>query len=134
MAKAKFKTGEWTKINNLVKTSAKKYGLPQKRDNSVVIGTFNICELSKVKSRSTKAWNLLKRICERFDLLAIQEVADNLEGIWHLKSLLGPKETVIIKYKSNPHGILFNLGDIYTEIFKESELQEAINKPKYPAS
>jgi endonuclease/exonuclease/phosphatase family metal-dependent hydrolase len=89
MGKSKFTKSEWASINRLFSTSSGDFGLPQRRDKSVVLGTFNIRELGKVKNRSTQAWDFIAETCERFDLLAVQEVADNLEGIAHIKGKLG---------------------------------------------
>lgn len=91
MAKSKFKKSEWDRIKDLASTSAEDFGLPQRRSDSVVLGTFNIRELGKITNRSSQAWDFLQMICERFDLIAIQEVADNLEGIKHIKEGLGDK-------------------------------------------
>jgi endonuclease/exonuclease/phosphatase family metal-dependent hydrolase len=84
MAKKKFSTAEWKKIMKLADSSSQDYGFPQRRDKSVVIGTFNIRKLGQVKGRSNGAWDFLTMICERFDLLAIQEVMDDMAGIREL--------------------------------------------------
>lgn len=89
MAKT-FTKAEWKKINDLFKnldgeTAYKQYGLPPRRNKSVLIGSFNIRKLGKPDGKSDKAWDFLARICERFDLLAVQEVMDDLRGIRKLK-------------------------------------------------
>lgn len=90
MAKRKFTEAEWKQIANLAKTSAEDYGLPQRRHKSVVIGTFNIRKLGKVTGRSTQAWDFLAMVCERFDLLAVQEVMFDLGGTLELlKRMVG---------------------------------------------
>lgn len=90
---ASFNNAEWQKISTtLTKCLAQEkepFGLPEKREKSVLLGTFNIRELGKVENRTQQAWDFLKMICERFDLLAIQEVQDNLDGIRHLHKGLG---------------------------------------------
>lgn len=97
MAKKKFKAAEWSNLHSLLDSKGESdFGLPGARDNSVIIGTFNIRELGKVSNRSDFAWDFLRKICSRFDLLAIQEVADNLEGINHLKNLLGDKYGMVV--------------------------------------
>lgn len=86
---AEFTLQEWTRIHNRFDNEASSnFSLPIKENNSVVIGTFNIRELGKLGNRPDQAWGLLKKICLSFDLLAIQEVADDLSGLIHLKSLL----------------------------------------------
>jgi hypothetical protein len=89
MASNRFTKSEWNKIHELMKTSSKDFGLPERHSKSVVIGTFNIRELGKIRNRSSQAWDFLIEISKSFDLLAIQEVADSLEGINHIKKGLG---------------------------------------------
>ena len=96
MAKYAFTTAEWKKINQLVETSAEKFGLPKRRSKSIVLGTFNIRKLGDVKKRSKQAWDFLQLISQRFDLLAIQEVMDNLEGIRELHNRLGKKYGLVV--------------------------------------
>jgi hypothetical protein len=88
---AKFTDAEWKKIAALSETSAEDFGLPRRRPTSVVIGTFNIRKLGALKKRTPQAWELLLTICRRFDMLAVQEVMDDLEGIRHLREQLGPE-------------------------------------------
>jgi endonuclease/exonuclease/phosphatase family metal-dependent hydrolase len=93
MAK-KFTSAQWAKINTFLDAmtparAEKDFGLPRRRRKSVVLGTFNIRKFGKVKGRSTQARNFIEKICRRFDLLAVQEVQDNLEAIQELKSRLG---------------------------------------------
>ncbi|MEE8578224.1 MAG: endonuclease/exonuclease/phosphatase, partial [candidate division Zixibacteria bacterium] len=80
---------EWRKITDLYEQSAESFGLPERRDDSVVIGTFNIRELGTVKKRSDEAWELLSTITKRFDLMAVQEIQDKLEGFEYLAQLAG---------------------------------------------
>lgn len=89
MAKKHFSNSEWNRINTLMKSESESYGLPDIRQKSVVIGSFNIRSLGKLTSRSTQSRDFLEAICRRFDLLAIQEVRDDLEGIRELKERLG---------------------------------------------
>lgn len=99
MAKS-FSSTEWGKINITLKKSLEKerepFGLPQERKKSVLLGTFNIRELGKVSNRTPQSWQFLKLICSRFDLVAIQEVQDNLEGIRNLRKLLGDKYGLVV--------------------------------------
>lgn len=84
-----FSTQEWEKIHTLAGQKAEEFGLPERRADSVVIGSFNIRKLGAKDRRSAGAWRMLAHIVERFDLLAIQEVLDNLQGLQKLKSMLG---------------------------------------------
>ncbi len=84
-----FTPAEWQKINAEFNTSAANYGLPARRSDSVIIGSFNIRKLGDINKRTDESWQLFKNTLERFDLIAIQEVMDNSEGLYHLKELLG---------------------------------------------
>ena len=85
-----FTPAEWKKVEALASSRGHRFGLPARRAGSVVLGSFNIRKLGKVESKSDGAWSFLKRICSRFDLIALQEVQDDLAGIRHLRELLGP--------------------------------------------
>ena len=86
---AKFTESEWNKINRLLDTNGDEFGFPRRRGDSVVLASFNIRKIGQQKNKSAGAWRFLHRFCARCDLVAVQEVQDNLEGLDHLKSLLG---------------------------------------------
>jgi len=88
---AKFSSAQWAKVNTLLDSDEARFGLPQRRGDSVVLASFNIRKLGKIGNKSTGAWQFLRRFCANCDLIAIQEVQDSLEGLNHLKSLLGDK-------------------------------------------
>ena len=74
-------TSEWTKINKELKQNPNKYGFPEQNDTSVLLGSFNIRKLGKVSNRNKQEWKFLVKTCKQFDLLAIQEILDDLAGI-----------------------------------------------------
>ncbi|MFQ5427343.1 MAG: endonuclease/exonuclease/phosphatase [Thermodesulfobacteriota bacterium] len=86
---ARFTGAEWDKVLAFLDEHHARFGLPQQRADSVVMASFNIRKLGKVKKRSNQSWEFLKRFCQRCDLIAVQEVQDNLEGINYLKGLMG---------------------------------------------
>jgi endonuclease/exonuclease/phosphatase family metal-dependent hydrolase len=94
MAK-RFTELQWESIKGKMKTAAS-FGAPVRRDGSVVIGTFNIRKLGAIKSRSKQAWDFLVSTCSRFDLLAVQEVQDDMEGLRELKRRLGDKFGLVV--------------------------------------
>lgn len=83
-----FSESEWQAIFEHLDRHEGELGLPERREGSLLIGSFNIRKLGGKAARSPAAWRLLLRLCERFDLLAIQEVQDDLEGLRHLKDEL----------------------------------------------
>ncbi|MEM7292029.1 MAG: endonuclease/exonuclease/phosphatase [Pseudomonadota bacterium] len=91
-----FTATEWQKINTLFESSAQEFGLPKRRSDSVVIGSFNIRKLGAVKKRTTQSWEFLRKTIERFDLIAIQEIMDDLSGFEHLLEILGDSYGVVV--------------------------------------
>lgn len=104
---ASFTPAQWSKIHELPDWND--FGLPRKRRKSVVIGTFNIRKLGAVKKRSKGAWAFFQRVCETFDLLAIQEVMDDMEGLRNLHRLLGPDWGLVV---SDVTGGAFNREEL----------------------
>jgi len=102
MGEKEFSNDEWQKIFDELATNASTYGLPERRTGSAVIGSFNIRKLGSADNRSPESWKFLGQICQQFDLLAIQEAMDNMEGVRRLKQELGDEYNVIV---SNTTGV-----------------------------
>jgi endonuclease/exonuclease/phosphatase family metal-dependent hydrolase len=85
---AKYSEAEWSKIEAHLDGNEAAFGLPERRDDSVVLGSFNIRDFGDKDKRSDGAWRMLTRICARFDLIAIQEVEADLESLFHLRDRL----------------------------------------------
>ncbi len=85
MAK-RFTDGQWDRIEKELLRAPARYGMPEGgREESVVFASFNIRKLSTVRNRKREL-DFLARFCARCDLLAIQEVQDNLSGLHYLKA------------------------------------------------
>ena len=82
---------EWDKINAELAQNPSAYGFPERDDQSLLIGSFNIRKLGTLDNRNEHEWEFLTNICSQFDLLAVQEVMDKLDGIKHLKQQLHTK-------------------------------------------
>lgn len=112
-----FTVPEWRKINETLDADPDRYGLPQRDYGSVLLGSFNIRTLGQVHKRSDRTWEFLARACAPFDLLAIQEIADNLEGLRKLKGLLGPEFGLVVSDRTGAYpgdrGLAERLGFIY---------------------
>ena len=103
-----FTDSEWQKINQLFAAADEaNFGLPTRRDKSVVIGTFNIRSLGEVSNRTPQSWAFLTETCSRFDLLAIQEVKDDLAGLRKIKEALGEKFGLVV---SDVTGVNYGRG------------------------
>ena len=91
-----FTKSEWKRILDFAKDNAEDFGLPERSRESVVLGSFNIRKLGTKKGRSDGSWELLSMIADRFDLLAIQEIQDELEAIRQLKKTLGSSYGLVV--------------------------------------
>lgn len=84
MAKA-FSAAEWDAIEAELDGDERAYGLPEGgREGSLVLASFNIRKLSSPKGR-TRELRFMAKFCARCDLVAVQEVMDNLDGLRRLK-------------------------------------------------
>ena len=81
----RFDPGEWRRINATLDEDPDRYGFPQRRDGSVLLGSFNIRKLGDPTNRSDGDWEFLARTCACFDLLAVQEVMPDLDGLRRLR-------------------------------------------------
>jgi hypothetical protein len=87
---------EWTAIHDQLEAHGADFGLPKQREGSVLFCSFNIRKLGKVESKSAGAWRMLAALCAPFDLIAVQEVQDDLSGLRHLKALLGDADWGVV--------------------------------------
>ena len=96
MAAKQFTAAEWKKINSTLDEDPVKYGMPERVYGSAVIGSFNIRKLGNARGRNENTWKFLAGICGRYDLLAVQEVMDDLSGLQRIMDLLGPDFGMIV--------------------------------------
>lgn len=100
---ARFSEQEWSRIGAELgrhDRADEPYGLPERRDGSVILSSFNIRALGNPKTRTPSrgsgrtqgAWDLLARYVSRCDFIAIQEVKDDLSGLKRLKEALDESE------------------------------------------
>ena len=119
MASKQFTPEEWKKIRKTLKDAdaQKEFGLPKRVYGSVVLGSFNIRKLGSSRNRNEDTWQFLADTCMHFDLLAVQEILDDLSGLRRLKSLLGPDFGLVISDTTGAFpgkkGLAERLGFIY---------------------
>ena len=80
-----FSPDEWEKIRALLAADQARYGLPQRRDGSVVLASFNIRKCGNPAKRSPGALELMTDFIRRCDLVAVQEVMSDLSMIEELR-------------------------------------------------
>lgn len=84
MAK-RFTKDQWDKIERELSVKPSTYGMPEGgREESVVLASFNIRKLGASKNRAREL-AFMARFCARCDLVAIQEVQDDLSGLCDLR-------------------------------------------------
>ena len=80
-----FTPNEWASIDNALERHPERYGMPEGgREKSLVLGSFNIRKLGSARRRKREL-DFMGRFCAACDLVAIQEVQDDLEGLRYLK-------------------------------------------------
>ena len=82
----RFAPDEWRRINARLNEDPDRHGLPQRRDGSVLLGSFNIRKLGDPDNRSDGEWEFLAKACASFDLLAVQEIMSDLGGLRRLRA------------------------------------------------
>lgn len=97
---AQFTVAEWKRIEDELTANPGRYGLPERVYGSIVMGSFNVRKLGAAKGRTKRTWEFLARICKQFDLIAIQEVMDDLSGMRELMELLGSDFEMIVSDKT----------------------------------
>jgi len=86
-----FTDTEWQKILTELEADQEKYGVPEGgREASLVFASFNIRKLGNTLHREREI-DFLARFCARCDLVAVQEVQDNLDGLRLLKDRMESK-------------------------------------------
>lgn len=115
-----FTGAEWKKINATLDRNPEKFGLPQRVYGSAVIGSFNIRKLGNARGRSPHAWEFLARVCSQYDLLAVQEVMDDLSGLRRIIDLLGPEFGMIVSDRTGAFPGAAGLAERLAFIFRWS--------------
>lgn len=90
MAK-RFTASEWDKIIKTFEADPKSFGLPDGgREASLVLASFNIRKLNRTENREAEL-DFMARFCARCDLIAVQEIQDDLEGLLYLVARMESK-------------------------------------------
>ena len=117
-----FTKSEWKAILNELDANPGNYGFPERIYGSVIIGSFNIRKLGAAKNRANLIWEFLVRVCHQFDLLAVQEVMDDLSGLNKLMKKIGPDFGMIVSDKTGTYPGDRGVGERLAFIFRWSVL------------
>ncbi|MDZ7741674.1 MAG: endonuclease/exonuclease/phosphatase [Bacteroidota bacterium] len=96
MASKSFSKEEWKTINRLLDKDPALYGFPERTYDTALLCSFNIRKLGSSRNRSKETWEFLARICRQFDLIAVQEILDDLSGITELMDLIGDEFGLVL--------------------------------------
>jgi hypothetical protein len=92
-----FTAAQWQRINDLLATADDgRFGLPTPRHGSVLLASFNLQNFGTKSKWSQKNWDFLRTFAKRCDLLAVQEVLDNLTGLRRLQTELGTDYGMVV--------------------------------------
>lgn len=88
-----FTQAQWQTIEQTLEADPAAFGMPQRRDGSVVIASWNIRKLGALAEggelkKSPGATRMLARFCAACDLIAIQEVQRDTEALYDLRNRL----------------------------------------------
>lgn len=102
--------------------------IPDKRENNLLLATWNIANLG-LQIRTHEAYRLIAEICSWFDVVAVQEVHDNIEGIRAIQSQLPRNYRMVF---SDSSGNDERLAFIYDSM--KAILSEEIGEVAFPPS
>jgi endonuclease/exonuclease/phosphatase family metal-dependent hydrolase len=76
-----------TERQHLLQHKAKR-GIPDKREDRLLIATWNVANLG-LHERTEAHYQLIAEMMSWFDIVAVQEVHDDLSGLYQLESFIG---------------------------------------------
>ncbi len=118
-----FTSEEWKKIMDRLIQNPKKYGLPQKIYGTVLLASFNVRKLGKICNRTKETWEFLAYVCRHFDLISVQEIQEDLSGLYKLKHLMGSEYGVVLSDTTGVYPGERGAGERLGFIFRWSVIQ-----------
>ena len=82
-----FTPTEWAAINAGLDAAPDRYGWPEHRSGSLILSSFNIRKLGDVDNKTDGAFDLIARFIAQCDLIAVQEVLEDLSALKHVVAL-----------------------------------------------
>lgn len=83
---------------DILKRHKNNRGIPDKSDDKLLIATWNIANLGLHK-RTEDHYKLISEVLSWFDIIAVQEVYDNLTGLHNLETFIGSEYDLIFNDK-----------------------------------
>ena len=113
MAKKRFTAAEWRKIFAELNGSGTQCGLPSMRNDTFVAASWNLRQFGGIdedpdkRSRDIEAYRFIASVIQRFDLVAIQEVKEDLESLRQLHTLLSDFDLIVSDTTGNYERLAF---------------------------
>ncbi len=118
MAHKAYTKEEWEVINKVLSEDPEKYLFPKRIYGTALICSFNIRKLGSSRNRSAETWQFLARICRQFDLIAVQEIMDDLSGLKRIMEYLGEEFGMLVSDKTGVYPGASGLGERLGFIFR----------------
>ncbi|MHA2099164.1 MAG: endonuclease/exonuclease/phosphatase [Candidatus Kariarchaeaceae archaeon] len=89
------------------------------------MASFNIRKLGSTRKRNKETWDFLAYACSHFDLISIQEIMQDLRGVYKLKGLMGPEYDMVISDTTGVFPGDRGLGERLAFIYRKSIVKRA---------
>jgi exonuclease III len=131
MAKSRFTEKEWARIFARLNRHGTNLGLPAARTDTFVVASWNLRHFGGLaakkadRARDIEAFRFIASVISRFDLVALQEVKDDLASLRQLHKLLPDYELVASDTTGNYERLafLYRSGKVrHTDLAAEVDL------------
>lgn len=113
MAKKRFSETEWRKVFAELNQSGTSLGLPAQRVDSFVAASWNLRQFGGIarktadRSRDIEAYRFIASVIQRFDLVALQEIKEDLASLRQLHVLLPDFDLIVSDTTGNFERLAF---------------------------
>ncbi len=122
---SRFDAAQWRQIRQTLDPNPTFYGLPKREYGSVVLASFNIRKLGAISKRRQETWDFLAYVCRHFDLLAVQEIMDDLSGFNELVRRMGSEFGMVVSDRTGVFPGSRGLGERLGFIYNRSLVQRS---------
>ena len=133
MSKKRFTESEWRKIFVELNRAGTDCGLPSPRNDTFVAASWNLRQFGGIddapekRSRDIEAYRFIASVIQRFDLVAIQEVKEDLDSLRQLHKLLPDFDLIVSDTAGNYERLafLYRTGKVrQTDLAAEADIPQ----------
>ena len=138
MAKKRFSSREWVRIFERLNRAGREHGLPSQRTDSFVVASWNLRQFGGLarraedRARDVEAFRFIASVIAHFDLVALQEVKEDLTSLRRLVTLLPDYDLIVSDTTGNYERLafLYRTGKVrQTDLAGEADISvQAIQK------